>query len=174
MNASGHLESCVFRCVVPPGVGDGLLVRRHRRWEAAQVPERIRRVQPPLPCNPGGQALQGQGRGGCWRSSPASTRPRRSSDRTTGLNSLPMRCASGARTVAPVRLTSSQDPPGRTALLNHSTAASVMNSSTPSCSPRWLKPKVWPIAGADSTTPSGHISPSKGVRPWRAAQLLAA
>jgi len=47
------------------------------------------------------------------------------------------------------------------------TAGSVMNSSTPSCSPRWRKPRAWPIAGAGSATPSGPIRPSRGVRPWR-------
>lgn len=47
------------------------------------------------------------------------------------------------------------------------TAGSGMNSSTPSCSPRWRKPRAWPIAGAGSTTLSGLIRPSRGVRPWR-------
>ena len=47
------------------------------------------------------------------------------------------------------------------------TAGSGMNSSTPSCSPRWRKPRAWPIAGAGSTTHSGLIRPSRGVRPWR-------
>lgn len=53
----------------------------------------------------------------CWRSSPAPTRRLRSSDRTTGRNSLPSLCGTGERRVAPPpRPTSSQDPPGRTAL----------------------------------------------------------
>jgi len=47
------------------------------------------------------------------------------------------------------------------------TAGSGMSSSIPSCSPRWLRPRAWPIVGAGSTTPSGRTRPSKGVRPWR-------
>ena len=42
-----------------------------------------------------------------------------------------------------------------------------MSSSTPSCSPQLPRRKSWPIAGAGSTTPSGRIRPSRGVRPWR-------
>jgi len=52
----------------------------------------------------------------------------------------------GPTTAAPTRLTSSQDPPLRTALPNHSTAGYAKNSSTPSCSPRWLRSKAWLIA----------------------------
>jgi hypothetical protein len=48
----------------PPGVGHGLPVRCHRRWPQAQVPERDRRAQPSVHGDPGGQALQGQRRGG--------------------------------------------------------------------------------------------------------------
>ena len=56
---------------------------------------------------------------------------------------------------------------GRTDSRNPLTAASGMSSSTPSCSPQLPRRRSWPIAGAGSTTRSGHIQPSRGVRPWR-------
>jgi len=37
----------------------------------------------------------------------------------------------------------------------------------PSCSPRLPRLNSWLIAGAGSTTRSGHIRPSRGVRPWK-------
>jgi transposase InsO family protein len=52
------------------------------------------------------------------------------------------------------------------------TAGSGMNSSIPSCSPPWQRPKAWPIAGAGSTTHSGRIRPSRGVPPWRQLKQL--
>jgi hypothetical protein len=39
-------------------LGDGLIIRLHRRWAAAQVDERDRRAQPALPGHSDGQALQ--------------------------------------------------------------------------------------------------------------------
>ncbi len=48
----------------PPGVGHGFLIRCHSRWPQTQVPESDRRAQQPLPGDPGGKALQGQGHGG--------------------------------------------------------------------------------------------------------------
>ena len=68
---------------------------------------------------------------------------------------------------APALPTSNQDHRGRTALQSRSTAGSGMNSSTPSFSPRWRKPRACQIAGAGSTTHSGLIRPSRVVRPWR-------
>ena len=47
------------------------------------------------------------------------------------------------------------------------TADSGMSSSTPSCSPQLLRLNSSPIGGDGSTTRSGHIRPSRGVRPWR-------
>jgi len=47
------------------------------------------------------------------------------------------------------------------------TAASGMSSSTPSCSQQLRRPRSWPTGGAGSTTPSGRIRPSRGIRPWR-------
>jgi len=49
---------------------------------------------------------------------------------------------------------------------------SGMSSSIPSCSPRWLRLMAWLIAGAGSTTLSGPIRPSRGVRPWRQLNQL--
>lgn len=40
------------------------------------------------------------------------------------------------------------------------------------CLPRWLRPKAWPTASAGSTTLSGLIRPSRGVRPWRQLKQL--
>ena len=48
------------------------------------------------------------------------------------------------------------------------TAGSGINSSTPNGLPRWLRPRAWPIAGAGSTTRSGPIRPSRGVRQFTA------
>ncbi|CAK6689395.1 hypothetical protein IFHNHDMJ_00599 [Synechococcus sp. CBW1107] len=98
----------------------------------------------------------------------ASTRHPRSSDRTTGRSSLPRPCGTGARPAPPpARPTSRRDPHGRTASPNRSMAASGMSSSIPSFSPQLQRRRSWPIAGAGSTTHSGHIQPSRGVRPWR-------
>jgi transposase InsO family protein len=38
------------------------------------------------------------------------------------------------------------------------------SSSTPSCSPRWLRLRPWLVAGAGSTTPSVRIRAPRGVR----------
>ncbi len=62
--------------------------------------------------------------------------------------------------------------PWRTALPNRSTAGLGTSSSTLNCSPGWLRHRAWPIAGDWSTTPSGRIRPSRGVRPWRQSKQL--
>jgi hypothetical protein len=72
----------------------------------------------------------------------------------------------GARPAPPQeRPTSSPVRRGRTALRNRSTGASGLNSSTSSCAPRLQRINSWLIAGAGSTTHSGRIRPSRGVRP---------
>ena len=103
----------------------------------------------------------------CCSSSPASTRHRRSSDRTTAPSSLLTRCGDGAGPTARQRPPSNRDLRGRTAMPSRSMDDSGMSSSTPSCSPQLLRLRSWPIAGAGSTTHSGRIRPSRGVRPWR-------
>lgn len=113
----------------------------------------------------------------CWccRRSPASTPRRHSSDPITGPNSSLKLYWASARTAEPsARPTSSQDPHGRTALPSRSTADSGMSSSTLSCSPQLRRRRSWPITGAGNTTLSAHIRPSRGVRPWMAAQQGAA
>jgi hypothetical protein len=86
----------------------------------------------------------------------------------TGPSSLPMPCGAGAKPATPpARHTSSRDPHGRTALHNHSTGASGMSSSTPSCSPRLPRLNSWLIAGAGSTTHSRHSRPFRDVRPFK-------
>jgi len=58
-------------------------------------------------------------------------------------------------------------PPGRKDSLSHSTTASWMRFSTPSCSPPLRRRNSWLIAGAGSTTHIGRTRPSRGVRHWR-------
>ena len=55
----------------------------------------------------------------------------------------------------PARPTSSQDPPGRTALPSRSMDSSETNSAIQSCSQQYKRLNSWPIAGDGSTTPSG-------------------
>jgi transposase InsO family protein len=38
---------------------------------------------------------------------------------------------------------------------------------TSSCSQQLRRPRSWPTGGTGSTTPSGRIRPSRGIRPWR-------
>jgi len=88
-----------------------------------------------------------------------------STSRTTGRRLLPRLYWTGVRSaLPPARHTSSQDPHGRTALPSLSTAGSEMSFSTLSCSPRLPRLNSWLIAGG-STTHSGRIRPSRGVRP---------
>jgi hypothetical protein len=101
----------------------------------------------------------------------SSTQRRLTSGPTTAPSSSLTPCGAGAKPAAPPRPTSSQDHRGRTALPNRSTAGSGMSSSIPSCSPRWLRPRAWPIVGAGSTTTSGRTRPSRGVHPWRQLNL---
>ena len=86
----------------------------------------------------------------CWRRSPSTLR-RHLSGPITGTNSSLKLYGAGARPAAPpARLTSSQDPRGRTSLLSRSMAGCGMNSSTLSCSPQLRKRRSWPIAGVGS------------------------
>jgi hypothetical protein len=142
----GRLSAASPGRASPPGVGHGLPVRRHRRRSQAQVPERDRRAQPPLPGDPGGQAVQGQGcgggAGGAHEPLPgAGLHPQRQRPGVQLLRrsprATPRRYGTGARPAPPpARPTSRRDPHGRTALQSRSMAASGMSSSTPSCSPQ--------------------------------------
>lgn len=85
-----------------------------------------------------------------------------------GRSSSPRPSVTGVRPEPPPpRPTSRLDPPARTALPSRSKAASVISSSTPSCSPQLQRHRPWPIVGAGSTTHSGRIRPSRGVCPWK-------
>jgi hypothetical protein len=142
-----------------------------------QVPEHDRRAQPPLPGYPGGQALQGQGGSG---SDGGAHHPLPGADvhalrqrarvqllrRSTRATLRPYETGAWPAT-PPARRTSRPDPHGRTALQSRSAAGSGMSSSIPSYSPRLPRLNSWLIAGAGATTRSGHIQPSRGVRPWR-------
>jgi len=103
-----------------------------------------------------------------WRSSPASTRPRRSSAATTVRSSSLRPYGTGVRPALPPALpTSRLDTPGRTDSRNRSMVGSGMSSSTPSCSPPLRRHRSWPIVCAGSTNHSGRTRPSRGVRLWR-------
>ena len=98
-----------------------------------QVPQLDRRVKPLLPGHPGGEALQGHGRGGGAGGthqplSGANVHPVR---QRAGIQLLrislaatPMPCGTGAmQATAPARPISSQDPRGRTALPSRMSSA---------------------------------------------------
>jgi len=72
----------------------------------------------------------------------------------------------------PRRSTSNQDRRSIMALLIPSTANSGTSSSASSCLSPCQRPKPWPIASGGSTTPSGRIRPSSGVRLWRQLKQL--
>jgi len=102
-----------------PGVGDGLPVRRHRRWAAAEVPHVIdehnrlcRAIRVGRRCK-AKDVLMVLEAFTCVYPAPTYI---------TGRSSLPTPSRAGPTTAAPTRPTSSQDPPGRMALPNHSTA----------------------------------------------------
>jgi hypothetical protein len=77
--ACGRLCEAPQRRMPQPVVGDGFPVRGHRRWPEAQVRDHGRGVQPPVPGDPGGTALQGQGcgdgAGGTHQPLPSASHP---------------------------------------------------------------------------------------------------